>query len=126
MEIFNSKSELTRSGGFAVKGNEDATIAVEQKYSYKLAKADGSNDAKYIETIELQNQKLSEIAWLQSHIVRTPLARILGLIEVISDFREKEEITTILEYISQSANELDAVIREISDKSAPVMPGMIA
>src|SRR5665213_195306 len=33
---------------------------------------------KYIGAIEKQNEKLREIAWIQSHIVRAPLARMLG------------------------------------------------
>jgi len=82
--------------------------------------------AKYIETIELQNQKLNEIAWIQSHILRTPVAGILGLIDIIGDFKEKEDIATVLQYISQSAHEVDAVIRDISSRSIPIAPGMIA
>ena len=75
----------------------------------------------YIRTIEEQNKKLNEIAWMQSHMVRAPLARIMGLISLITDF-EQDNIETekILEYIMLSANELDAVIREISDKTRAV------
>lgn len=37
---------------------------------------------KYIRTIEAQNERLKEIAWTQSHIVRVPLANIMGLVEL--------------------------------------------
>jgi hypothetical protein len=33
--------------------------------------------------IEKQNKKLKEIAWAQSHIVRAPLARMLGIVNLI-------------------------------------------
>lgn len=39
----------------------------------------------YIEAIEKQNEKLREIAWIQSHVVRAPLAKIMGLIELIKN-----------------------------------------
>ena len=75
----------------------------------------------YIKTIEEQNKKLNEIAWMQSHMVRAPLARIMGLISLITDFEQDNiEKEKILEYIMLSANELDAVIREISDKTRAV------
>jgi len=37
----------------------------------------------YIEAIEKQNEKLKEIAWIQSHVVRAPLAKIMGLVDLI-------------------------------------------
>ena len=71
----------------------------------------------YIKAIETQNEKLREISWIQSHVVRSPLARIIGLIQLINDFKNTEETGTILEYILLSAKELDIAINEISDKS---------
>jgi PAS domain S-box-containing protein len=38
---------------------------------------------KYVETIEKQNQTFREIAWIQSHVVRAPLARLLGLVNLM-------------------------------------------
>lgn len=32
-----------------------------------------------IQTIENQNNPLREIAWIRSHVVRAPLARLMGL-----------------------------------------------
>ena len=76
---------------------------------------------KYLEEIEDQNRRLREIAWIQSHVVRAPLARIMGLVEVFrhvdKDSKEYEEWT---EHFFNSANELDTVIREISDKSRDI------
>ncbi|MEO6638224.1 MAG: response regulator, partial [Ginsengibacter sp.] len=37
----------------------------------------------YIGAIEKQNKILQEIAWIQSHVVRAPLAKIMGLIDLI-------------------------------------------
>ncbi|HTI57758.1 response regulator [Mucilaginibacter sp.] len=71
----------------------------------------------YIKAIELQNQKLKEISWIQSHIVRAPLARIMGLINVFNDMPTADEKEKALRYILLSANELDIAIKEITNKS---------
>jgi len=73
---------------------------------------------KRISALQEQNEKLKEIAWMQSHVIRAPLARIMGLVQYVKDLEknddEKEEM---LDLIVVSANELDAVIRSISDKT---------
>lgn len=73
---------------------------------------------KYIKAIEEQNEKLKEISWIQSHVVRAPLSRIMGLVPLINAQNEScEERQKILDYISTSANELDEVVKSITDKS---------
>lgn len=73
------------------------------------------------EAIKNQNKKLKEIAWIQSHVVRAPLARILSLINLIdnrlvSDREQKE----LLPLIVSSGKELDRVIKEIVAKTDQV------
>lgn len=74
---------------------------------------------RYVETIEKQNQTFREIAWIQSHVVRAPLARLLGLVNLM-----ESELADLVEYspnlighIKDSAFELDQIIRDISKKS---------
>lgn len=70
----------------------------------------------YINAIEEQNRKLKEIAWMQSHVVRAPLSRIMGLISIIRDSEgSAEERDEMLGYLMSSAHELDRVIRNITD-----------
>jgi PAS domain S-box-containing protein len=73
------------------------------------------------EMLKSLNEKLIEISWIQSHVIRAPLTRIMGLIQVIKDLNlaggDKEQA---LEYLLTSAHELDGVIKNISDKSAMV------
>ncbi len=72
----------------------------------------------YIKAIEEQNENLKEISWLQSHVIRAPLARIMGLIQIISDpGQDTAEKQNALNYLLTSANELDEVIRTITDKT---------
>ncbi|MGM0933337.1 MAG: PAS domain S-box protein [Bacteroidota bacterium] len=72
----------------------------------------------YIKAIEDSNERLREIAWTQSHVVRAPLARIMGLIDLLKNHRENiENVTEILDNILISSKELDKVIRKIANKT---------
>lgn len=74
-----------------------------------------------LKAIERQNEQLREIAWIQSHIVRAPVARIMGLVDLLTNYRENEKIRAeMLEHIVNSANELDGVIRNIVQKTEQV------
>lgn len=65
--------------------------------------------------LETQNKQLTEYAFINSHLLRAPLSRVLGLTQLIS----KEVSTTndkkLIEALVASGNELDAIIRKISD-----------
>lgn len=81
-----------------------------------------SNDVteklNHIKTIEIQNEKLMNIAWTQSHEVRAPLARILGIIEVIENIDlEREELPFWLKKLKISSNELDEIIHTIVEQT---------
>ena len=72
----------------------------------------------YIKAIEAQNEKLKEISWIQSHIIRAPLARIMGLVQIFKEMEvDSEEKKQVLDYLLLSSNELDAVIMNITDLS---------
>jgi PAS domain S-box-containing protein len=92
------------------------------RYKGKNAKvsiaADVTERLNYIKAIETQNEKLREISWIQSHVVRAPLARIMGLIPLVKDLKEdKDQRELMFEYLISSANELDDMIKSITDKT---------
>ena len=74
---------------------------------------------EYINTIEDQNKKLREIAWIQSHVVRAPLSRMMMLIDLIksNSFADSDN-EELLNNVLISAGELDNIIRDISNKIA--------
>src|SRR5690606_33851006 len=75
----------------------------------------------HIEAIEAQNNKLKEIAWMQSHTVRAPLARIMGLVDLIHHGPLPDiEQDQLLQAIQQSATELDDILRDITEKAEQV------
>jgi signal transduction histidine kinase len=64
--------------------------------------------------IEDQNQKLRAIAWSQSHEIRGPLSRIMGLLYLLEhDDNLTEEQKEIIGYIKDSTIELDILIHKV-------------
>lgn len=69
---------------------------------------------KYTNQLERSNQKLRKIAWTQSHVVRAPLSRILGIINLIE--MEENNIEDLLSWIKQlkiSTQEMDLIVKKI-------------
>lgn len=65
--------------------------------------------------IELQNKQLKEIAFQTSHLVRAPLANILGLAALIkANGCTNEKNEELLGLLEASANQLDHVIKDIA------------
>jgi len=67
--------------------------------------------------IQQQNEKLKEIAWIQSHKVRGPVASILGLISLVNPEQETPHNVEIIEMLRNATNELDGIIREVVTKT---------
>jgi GAF domain-containing protein len=65
--------------------------------------------------LETQNQQLTEYAFINSHILRAPLARILGLAQLIASEAETIKDKQLLAALITSSHELDSIIRKISD-----------
>ena len=65
--------------------------------------------------IENHNRRLKEIAWTQSHVVRAPLAKVMGLVDMLKNYRDDlDNIDELFDNILISANELDSIIRDIA------------
>ena len=74
------------------------------------------SDIKKIEQKLLEkNRKLSEIAFFNSHKLRSPLARILGLVNTLDPEEENLSETTkdILKKLADSTRELDIMVKEM-------------
>ncbi|WP_114749519.1 PAS domain S-box protein [Pleomorphovibrio marinus] len=114
-------------GLFKHKKKNGTVIDVEVRsnsINYKGAKAnvilanDITERLKHVNIIEEQNLRLREIAWTQSHVVRAPLSRLMGLVSLVqSNIINEQERTQLLQYIEQSAEEMDEIIREIVKKT---------
>jgi PAS domain S-box-containing protein len=89
-------------------GEKDAIMVVCRDVTEKM---------NYMSAIERQNEQLRDIAWRQSHIVRAPVARIMGLTGLALADPSSENVQEILPMLKESADELDVIIREIVDRT---------
>lgn len=71
-----------------------------------------------ITAAKIAQVKLEEIAWLQSHVIRAPLARLMGLIEILqNELPQYKPHDELLSHILDTAHELDDVVKNISSKT---------
>lgn len=76
-----------------------------------------TEEEKFLKSLKNKNKQLQEIASDQSHLVRAPLARILGIIELLQtvDLMTSEK-TDLIQHLKNSGQELDGALKVISDK----------
>jgi len=67
-------------------------------------------------TLDKTKFTLSQIAYIQSHVVRKPLANIMGLVLLLESMEMEPGMESIFEMINESAKELDEVIRNMASK----------
>lgn len=70
---------------------------------------------KHLETIENQNRKFMDISWTQSHLVRAPLANIIGIAALLRSSSSCPEKDELIDHLESSALKLDEVVRKITD-----------
>jgi PAS domain-containing protein len=79
---------------------------------------DNTETVLYANAVERQSRQLLDIAWLQSHSIRSPLVRIMGLADLLCNTKNtEEEKNKLVAYLMTSARELDEQIRLISLKT---------
>ncbi|MDN4164883.1 transporter substrate-binding domain-containing protein [Cytophagales bacterium LB-30] len=77
---------------------------------------------KYTLAIEKQNSKLKEIAWIQSHEVRAPLARIMSIAMLIAETPPEEALfAELLHQLTESTHELDTIVYAISERAETLL-----
>ena len=72
--------------------------------------------AKRTQMLEKQNEQLTEYSFFNSHILRAPVSRIRGLLNLLSlkiEVAEEEKVRLLL---VESMNELDQAIKSINEK----------
>ncbi|MEI8278226.1 MAG: PAS domain-containing protein [Bacteroidota bacterium] len=92
--------------------NEDNIIGV------SCFSRDITERRSHVLRIESQNEKLKEIAWIQSHKVRGPVASILGLVELFShNIPAEDNNKEMLEGLKTVTKDLDDTIKSIVEKA---------
>jgi len=73
---------------------------------------DITESQEYLHQIEKQNERLREIAWIQSHRVRAPVANILGLTQLCDP--NDSPNAGLIPMLKKAAEDLDRVIMEVT------------
>ncbi|MFN3445281.1 MAG: histidine kinase, partial [Bacteroidia bacterium] len=95
-----------------------SSIEFENKKVRLVMANDITDKLNHLTTIETQNKKLKHIAWTQSHVVRAPLSRMLGIVNLIElESFNADDIKFLLEQLKQSAGEVDNIIKDIVNKT---------
>lgn len=83
---------------------------------------DVTNLVRQQEEIHKRDQILRGITWQQSHVVRKPIANILGICELFKRQISKGEEVELqfIQYVNECALELDQIVREIVEKSSVI------
>lgn len=91
---------------------ETNTIRFEEREARLVLATDVSERIDYIQKIERQNKDLKEIAWIQSHMVRAPLANIMSLTEFLIKY-PGEDTQQTLNFLNDSSQKLNMAIESI-------------
>lgn len=91
---------------------ETNLIHYEDREARLVLATDVSERINYIKEIERQNQDLREIAWIQSHLVRAPLANIMSLTEFLIKY-PGEDTKETLTFLNDSSQKLNMAIKSI-------------
>ena len=103
----------TKENKFIYKGSNAVIVSIE----------DLTKEIIQILSIQQQNKQLREIAWTQSHIVRAPLARMMGIVSMLSDFKiDSSEYHEWVNHFNDSASELESVIKDIVNNTQTNTP----
>jgi len=89
------------------------------KQLYEEIKAISDNQEVIIEErtshLKVQNEKIIKYAFMNSHKLRAPIARILGLIYLSKLDKSGMDLSEIFNLINREVAELDQVVREINE-----------
>jgi PAS domain S-box-containing protein len=72
------------------------------------------------DALRKQNQELKQIAFLQSHIVRSPLTNIQGIIALMEEGELNDEQALYFSMLKQAAGTLDEILKEIVERAVVV------
>lgn len=128
IDLVRKHKKLFSNGIYRHKKKDGSIIYVEivsniiyinnLKYELVLAN-DITESLNYIQAIENQNSKLQEIAFAHSHIIRAPLANMLGILNLVKEMDLNcPESSELLNHLFTSCSQLDEKITEVVKKSS--------
>lgn len=98
MEIFEKSEELLKQKEEIQSINESLEIRVQERTG----------------ALEAKNKQLAEYAFINSHVLRSPVSTMMGLINLISYAKLQEDDRKIYEHMKETAQILDHVVFKIN------------
>ncbi|NDC40198.1 MAG: hypothetical protein EBZ77_01420 [Chitinophagia bacterium] len=74
----------------------------------------GLEITNFVDDLSHTNTRIKQMKFTQSHILRKPVANILGILNVLDRGHMPEESQHLLDQLHQSAIELDEIIKELA------------
>lgn len=114
MQLRENNEELALRNNELTAANRELTYLNEQVRTMNHELEDRVKERTH-ELVQ-RNEKLTEYAFMNAHLLRSPVSRIKGLINLFimtKEVKEKEQVQSLL---SETAEELDNVIHAISDR----------
>lgn len=117
--IKNKNSELLTKNSLIKNQNREITkIAEELSTSNKEINRINENLETIVKNrtkdLENKNALLLKYSQMNSHDVRAPLARTLGLLDLLKESARTKNQQTLIEYLLQSTTEMDEVVKKMN------------
>ncbi len=86
---------------------------------YDITEYEKANEQLEVAKTEIvqKNTALEKIGWEQSHIIRRPVANIIGLVNILNKMELDQNLINICEMLTDSAEQLDEAINNIVRKT---------
>ena len=104
-QIENQNEELYLQNK-KIKKINDQLQSVNENLEVKIA--DRTHD------LEMRNIQLTEYAFINSHLLRAPVARIIGLIDLFDKTKAEPKRIEILDHLKKSGTDLDELVSKIN------------
>ncbi|MCV9385173.1 tetratricopeptide repeat protein [Reichenbachiella ulvae] len=104
------------------KRNERKLIALYMEIDQQNEKIQSINQNlektvnKRTKVIQEQNNQLREFAFMNSHNIRRPLSNILGLLSLLAEETEQENVKELTRLAKESAAEMDQIIKDVNQQ----------
>jgi len=111
---------VCNDGGYKYVSDRGYVIRNEHKEALRLlgAMQDIDQEKNYSNLLEAQNEKLKEIAWLNSHEIRRPLSNVAGLVPIIkSNLTDGKDLVQLIDLLETSVKELDEAVLKMNDQT---------
>ncbi|NMM49616.1 ATP-binding protein [Marinigracilibium pacificum] len=110
-ELRAANNKLVKSRQLIINQNtkiESQNKQLEEKVEARTRALSGANNE-----LRTQNDQLEQYAFITAHNLRSPIARMIGLIQIL-DNQSEEEKETILKHIRTEANSLDQIVKDLN------------